>query len=115
MKQPGARKILDKLIGIFRFHCKICNKVETTDNTMDRRYIWEGGMYGHYVGYSYHKSCLKDCMANPEKYGHRAVDMALKITDELLREHREKEKARMELASDRRILSDRKQSVGDLL
>ena len=45
--------------------------------------------YGHYnmrrkaKGWYYHQGCLKDALCNPEKYGHKRVDIAMEIVDRI--------------------------------
>lgn len=71
--------------------CKICGKKDNEVKSIPRH-----GIYGSLFKWHYHEMCVKDAIRNPEKWGNKAVDTAIEITDCIesenikIREEREK-------------------------
>ena len=63
--------------GLSKSKCPLCNKRRHWDElkTVKRHNSYYGKTY------RYHYSCLRDVLNNPERHGHRIVDLALDITD----------------------------------
>lgn len=77
-KEKREKKEQEKLM--YRVCC-LCGEKDKKDG-MDRflldRVEYEYGIYGVYNVYKYfHQQCAKDIMYEPEKHGHKKVDLAL--------------------------------------
>ena len=60
----------------------------------------------------YHPACLVEAAANPEKYGHRKVDMAIHIFDI---KKQKKEKMKVEAADQAKAYDDIREHLAALL
>lgn len=80
--------------------CKLCGKFKT-DRVISVPEYGDYGGVSSYAPWRYHDQCLVDVLANPEKYGHQKVDIAIGLTERIFQQ-REREKRESQSRQDQR-------------
>ena len=68
----------------------------------EKEWVWHSGIYKMDKKYHYHHSCLDETLANPQKYSHLRVDLAIEIAEIIeddISQAKHKEKLRQEKLS----------------
>jgi len=84
-----------------RSSCVFCGQLENEIKAITDHVPVDTGYGYYYPSYKYHRTCLLDVINNPEKWNHKTVDTALKITELIDYWRRHLDEARKILATEK--------------